>query len=159
MAKKSELMTSGEFSSKTGISKSRVSKLIREGKIKAEKKSGKWMISPDQLEAEAVKKALKTDRPSPKKKAAASKTKKAPSKAKISTAAKAESAVDAEKSFSVEKSFSIAEFAQMTYLTEKGVSEWLKSGQLAGRQNDKGDWRIDAANLDKPNVKRLVRET
>ncbi len=57
------------------------------------------------------------------------------------------------------KSFSIAEFAQMTYLTEKGVSEWLKTGQLAGQQNDKGDWRIDAANLEKPNVKRLVRET
>ena len=153
MAKNSEFLTSSEFSSKTGISKSTVSKLIREGKIKAEKKSGKWMISPDQLDAKAVKKALKPDKPSPKKKAAASKSKKAPSKAKKSTTAKVASAAGAEKSFS------IAEFAQMTYLTEKGVSEWLKSGQLAGHQNDRGDWRIDAANLEKSNVKRLVRET
>ena len=153
MAEKSELLTSSEFSSKTGISKSRVSKLIREGKIKAEKKSGKWMISPEQLNAKAVKKALKPGKPSPQKKAATSKSKKAPSKAKKSTTAKIESAAGANKSFS------IAEFAQMTYLTEKGVSEWLKSGQLAGQQNDKGDWRIDAANLEKPNVKRLVRET
>ena len=62
MAKKSDLLTSSEFSSKTGISKSTVSKLIREGKIKAEKMSGKWMISPDQLNAQAAKKALKPDR-------------------------------------------------------------------------------------------------
>jgi excisionase family DNA binding protein len=153
MAKKSDLLTSSEFSSKTGISKSKVSKLIREGKIKAEKKSGKWMISPDQLDAKAVKKALKPGKPSPKKNVATTKSKKAQSKAKKSTPAKVESAAGADKSFS------IAEFAQMTYLTEKGVSAWLKGGQLAGQQNDKGDWRIDAANLEKPNVKRLVRET
>jgi excisionase family DNA binding protein len=153
MAKKSDLLTSSEYSSKTGISKSTVSKLIREGKIKAEKKSGKWMISPDQLHAKAVKKALKPDKPSPKKKAATSKSKKTPSKAKKSKATKVESTAGAKKSFS------IAEFVQMTYLTKKGVLEWLKSGQLAGQQDDKGDWRIDAANLDKPNVKRLVRET
>ena len=153
MAEKSELLTSSEFSSKTGISKPRVSKLIREGKIKAEKKSGKWMISPEQLNAKSVKKTLKPGKPSPQKKAATSKSKKAPSKAKKSTTAKIESATVAHKSFS------IAEFTQMTYLTEKGVAEWLKSGQLAGQQNDKGDWRIDEPNLEKPNVKRLVRET
>ena len=153
MAEKSELLTSSEFSSKTGISKSRVSKLIREGKTKAEKKSGKWMISPEQLNAKSVKKALKPGKPSPQKKAATSKSKKAPSKAKKSPEPRAE------KPTVAHKSFSIAEFAQMTYLTEKGVSKWLKSGQLAGQQNDKGDWRIDEANLEKPTVKRLVRET
>jgi predicted site-specific integrase-resolvase len=153
MAEKSELLTSSEFSSKTGISKSKVSKLIRDGKIKAEKKSGKWMINPDQLNAKAVKKALKPATPLPKKKAATSKSKKAPSKAKKSPAA------EVEKPAAAKKSFSIAEFVHMTYLTEKGVSEWLKSGQLAGHQNDRGDWRIDAANLEKSNVKRLVRET
>jgi predicted site-specific integrase-resolvase len=152
MAKKSDLLTSSEFSSKTGISKSRVSKLIREGKIKAEKKSGKWMISPDQLNAKAVKKALKPDKPSSKKKTTTSKPKKAQAKAKNSPTPKAEEQEGANKSFST------AEFVQMTYLTEKGVSEWLKSGQLAGQQNDKGEWRIDAANLEKPNVKHLVRE-
>jgi hypothetical protein len=111
------------------------------------------MISPDQLNAKAVKKALKPDKPSPKKKTTTPKPKKATAEAKKSPEPKAE------KPTAAKKSFSIAEFVQMTYLTEKGVSAWLKSGQLAGQQNDKGDWRIDAANLEKPNVKRLVRET
>ena len=41
MAKKSELLTSSEFSTKAVIPPSAVSKLIRDGKIKAVKKSGK----------------------------------------------------------------------------------------------------------------------
>lgn len=55
------------------------------------------------------------------------------------------------------KFFSVAEFTNMTYLTEYGVMQWLKQGLLKGRQNDKGDWQIDALNLEVPNVKRLVR--
>jgi hypothetical protein len=151
MAKKSEFLTSSEFSAKTGISKSKVSKLIRDGKIKAEKKSGKWMIGPDQLKAKAVTKAQKPGKPSPKKKSTVTKPQKAP------TAAKKAPAPTAEKPAVAQKSFSIAEFAQMTYLTEKGVSDWLKSGRLTGQQSDRGDWRIDAVNLEKANVKRLMR--
>lgn len=56
-----------------------------------------------------------------------------------------------------EKFFSVAEFTAMTYLTEYGVMQWLKQGLLKGRQNDKGEWLIDASNLEVPNVKRLVR--
>ena len=56
-----------------------------------------------------------------------------------------------------EKFFSVAEFADMTYLTEYGVMQWLKQGLLKGRQNDRGDWQVDASNLEVPNVKRLVR--
>ena len=55
------------------------------------------------------------------------------------------------------KSFSVAEFADMTYLTENGVMQWLKQGLLIGQQNDKGAWQVDASNLEVPNVKRLVR--
>jgi ABC-type phosphate transport system substrate-binding protein len=57
----------------------------------------------------------------------------------------------------VKKFFSIAEFADMTYLTEYGVMQWLKQGKLKGQQNEKGDWQVDASNLEVPNVKRLVR--
>ncbi len=46
----------------------------------------------------------------------------------------------------------------MTYLTEFGVKLWLKQGYLTGRQNERGEWLIDADNLQTPNVKRLVRE-
>jgi predicted site-specific integrase-resolvase len=146
MAKKSELLTSSEFSSKAGISASTVSKLIRNGKIKAVKKSGKWMIDPDQLKAKAVTKATK-------KKHAKSAPQKATAKAKKSSAPKAAKPAVAQKTFTA------AEFAEMTYLTEKGVSEWLKCGRLAGHQDDKGGWRIDAANLDTPNIKRLIRKS
>ncbi|MBT8373130.1 MAG: helix-turn-helix domain-containing protein, partial [Deltaproteobacteria bacterium] len=45
MATKSQLLTTGEFATQAGISSSKVTTLIRNGKIKAEKKSGKWMIS------------------------------------------------------------------------------------------------------------------
>ena len=55
MAKQDQFLTTGEFASKAGIPTSSATKLIREGKIKAEKKSGKWMISPDQLKAQTVK--------------------------------------------------------------------------------------------------------
>jgi hypothetical protein len=55
------------------------------------------------------------------------------------------------------KSFSVAEFADMTYLTENGVMQWLQQGLLKGQQNAKGGWQVDASNLEVPNVKRLVR--
>jgi len=63
----------------------------------------------------------------------------------------------ATKPTEVKKFFSIAEFADMTYLTEYGVMQWLKQGKLKGQQNEKGDWQVDASNLEIPNVKRLVR--
>jgi hypothetical protein len=63
----------------------------------------------------------------------------------------------APKSAKAAKSFSVAKFADMTYLTENGVMEWLQQGLLKGQQDAKGDWQIDSSNLDVPNVKRLVR--
>ena len=45
------------------------------------------------------------------------------------------------------KFFSVAEFADMTYLTENGVMQWLKQGLLKGQQDEKGDWQVDASNL------------
>jgi hypothetical protein len=55
------------------------------------------------------------------------------------------------------KSFSVAAFADMTYLTENGVMQWLRQGLLKGHQNAEGEWQIDASNLEVPNVKRLVQ--
>ena len=81
----------------------------------------------------------------PKKSAAAKKSappKKAkPAKAKTSTA----------------KPIPLADFVSMTYLTENGVKEWLKQGRLTGLQADSGEWMIEAANLELPDVKRLMR--
>jgi len=154
MAKKSELLTSNEFASKAGIPVSTVSKLIREKKIKAVKKSGKWMISPSQIKVKALKEASKSYKPSAKKKASE------PIREKASVPAE-KSPVPApqkEKRVSAKKSYSVAEFAELTYLTEYGVAEWLKNGLLSGQRDANGDWQIDAANLEVPNVKRLVRQ-
>ena len=161
MAKKSELLTSAKFAKKTGLTTAAVSKLIRDGKIKATKKSGKWMIDPDQLNSKAVKAASKPGKPKAKKKAAKPKPKKAatkPQKAAPPQAAQPQVAEPkAEKPATGQKSYSIAEFAGMTYLTEKGVAEWLKLGRLSGSQDAQGAWRIDATNLEASIVKRLVR--
>jgi hypothetical protein len=61
------------------------------------------------------------------------------------------------KSAKATKSFSVAEFADMTYLTENGVMQWLQQGLLQGQQDATGKWQVDASNLEVPNVKRLVR--
>ena len=63
----------------------------------------------------------------------------------------------APKSAKASKSFSVAKFADMTYLTENGFMVPVNYGLLKGQQDAKGDWQIDASNLEVPNVKRLVR--
>jgi len=146
MATKSDLLTSAEFAKKAGLTTAAVSKLIRESKIKATKKSGKWMIGTDQLNTKAVTAASKPGKTAAQKKAAKPKPKKA-------------AAPKADKPAATTKSFSIAEFAGMTYLTEKGVAEWLKIGRLTGSQDDQGAWRVDAANLEAAGIKRLVRDS
>ena len=152
MAKESQLLTTGEFASRAGIATSSVSKLIREGKIKAEKKSGKWMIRPDQLDAKALQEPAKKGKTAPQKKTAkaAARTKKSASPAKEKPGAKAPAGGG--------KAYTMAEFVAMTYLTEKGVQQWLRQGRLSGRQDDQGQWLIDAANLEAADVKRLVRQ-
>lgn len=148
MAKDNQLLSTGEFASQSGIPASSVTKLIREGKIQAEKKAGKWMIRTNQLQVKAVQEFLEGTRPAPKKASPPATGVAPPKKEKP---AEAQPAV-------VNKTFSVAEFAGMTYLTEHGVKQWLKQGRLLGQQNENGEWSVDAANLEVPNVKRLVRE-
>lgn len=152
MAQNKQLLTTGEFASRTGIPTSKVSRFIREGKIEAEKKSGKWMIHPSQLKAKALQKTGKSGVPQPGKIAAKAHKKKA--------AAGDKKSVGPEKDMADlnQRSYTIAEFAEMTYLTAVGVGLWLKQGRLTGKQNEKGEWLIDAANLQVPDVKRLIRE-
>jgi uncharacterized protein YciI len=142
MAADNHLLATGEFASKAGISTSSVKKLIREGKIKADKKAGKWMIHPNQLQEKAVQDYLKSAGPAPRKASPPAARKASPLKEKAAA----------------KKTYSVAEFAEMTYLTEIGVKQWLKQGRLCGGQNENGEWLVDSASLDMPAVKRLVRE-
>ena len=146
MAKQDQFLTAREFASQAGTPTSSVTKLIKEGKLKAEKKSGKWMIAPGQLKSEAVKELSAPVKSAAKKKPAEKNAPAAPKKEK-----------PVKDRTAAAKTYTIVEFAAMTYLTEKGVRDWLKQGRLAGQRDQKGDWQLDAANLDKPDVKRLVR--
>ena len=149
MAKKDQFLTTGEYATKVGLSTSSVTKLIRDGSIKAEKKSGKWMIPADQLKTQAVKDLGKTGKKTVK--PAKKKT-----VARESTSTKKD--MPAEAKSTAGKKYTVAEFTEMTYLTEFGVKEWLKLGRLTGQQIAGGEWKIDASNLESPDIKRLVRE-
>ncbi len=154
MAKQDQFLTTGEFASKIGISTSTVLKLIRESKISAEKKSGKWLISPDQLKAKAVKELRKSG-----KKLAGKKTvKSTPNQTLSKKTASAKKEASAKSKKTSDKTYTIAEFASLTYLTEFGVQEWLKEGRLTGQQASGGEWKIEAANLEAPAIKHLVRQ-
>ena len=91
----------------------------------------------------------------------AAKTKKAGAKAKKAAAPVKKTATPKKKarpkSAKATKSFSVAQFADMTYLTENGVMQWLRQGLLKGQQDAQGAWQVEASNLEVPNVKRLVR--
>jgi hypothetical protein len=153
MTKQDQFLTTGEFASKAGIPTSSVTKLIRQGKIKAEKKSGKWMISPDQLKAQAVQNSSKPGKKTTAKKA----VKPAEKKATLKKPAATQQDKPAKAKTTAGKMYTVAEFAGLTYLTEFGVKEWLKQGRLTGQQAAGGEWKIDAASLELPGVKRLVR--
>jgi len=148
MAKKDQFLTSREFASQAGIPASSVAKLIKEGKIKAEKKSGKWWIAPSQLNAKAVEHKSRPGRQAARNKTAEPINKKAASPKKEKPLPEKKSAA---------KTYTLAEFVAMTYLTEFGVKEWLKQGRLTGKPGAGGEWEIDAANLELSNVKRLLR--
>jgi len=140
MADKTQFLTTSEFSKKAGIPVSTVSKLIRSGKIKGAKKAGKWLIGEDQLAAKAIQESAKGSKAAPVAKSPAKKPGQPKKSAKPSA-----------------QDYSIAEFSAMTYLTEFGVKHFLKEGRLKGAQDDKGDWRIEAMNLEVPGIKNLVR--
>ena len=128
-----QFLNAREFTEKSGISGQTLTRLLREGKIKGEKVSGKWVIPRSELNSPLVSVAPDTE----------------PVEFKIreNTPPGASS-----------PTYTIAEFSRMTYLTEKGVLNWLKKGRLTGRQTPKDGWRVDAANLDVPDLKWLVRK-
>ena len=137
MGASKELLTSKEFADRSGLPVSKVTKLLRDGSIQGQKKAGKWMIPASELEAAKQPTATPQKAPTQKTKAAA---------AKPSTPAARPG-----------RTYSVAEVADMTYLTEFGVRDWLRKGLLRGTPSDDGEWGIDAASLENPNIKRLLR--
>ena len=139
MGASKQLLTSKEFANRSGLPVSKITKLLRDGSLKGQKKGGKWMISASELDAFQTPQASAAQ-PSP------------PPKTKT-TGATAPSAPAARSA----QGYTVAEFSALTYLTEFGVRDWLKKGRLKGDQTKNGEWRIDAANLEASHIKRLVR--
>lgn len=133
------MLTSQEFAERAGVSTSTVSKWLRSGKVIGVKQSGKWMISADQLTTEAPTKPEQ-----PEAKVAAPKP--------VATRSNASNPTDNPRAYSIE------EFSAMTYLTTFGVERFLKQGRLTGRKNEAGKWVVDHANLDQPDIQRLLRK-
>ena len=179
MATPRKSMTTSEFAKATGIAAATISKLIREGRLKARKEGKGWMIPQSQLAAKVVRELGKPPEPTkakkPSKPAAAPRPAKAakpvrrppaPSPAPPVPAAPVpppepvpEPAVKTRlENLPAEKTYSVSEFEAMTYLTQKGVSEWLKSGKLKGVKAEGGEWRVLASNLQVPYISHLVRK-
>ncbi len=179
MATSSKSMTTSEFAKATAIPAATISKLIREGKLKAKKQGNSWMIPESQLQAKVVRelgkppKAPKAKKPS--KPAAAPRPAKAAQPVRRPAAPLPAPPVKAapvpapeplpkptvdtrRENPPAEKTYSVSEFAAMTYLTEKGVSEWLRIGRLQGIQRENGELHVSASNLQVPGISRLVRK-
>jgi excisionase family DNA binding protein len=166
MATQTTSMTTSEFAKAAGVPAAGISKLIRDGKLKAKKTGGKWMIPQSQLGSEVVR-ALKEPGASAKRKAPAvkpSRTRPAPQppvmEGPVSLGSEpAPAAVTpGPEAPSEEKTYTISEFAAMTYLTEMGVAEWLKTGRIKGVQKENGEWRVLECNLQVPDISRLLRK-
>ena len=134
MTDDAKILSSGEFSKITGLAVSAVTKMLRQGRLRGEKRSGKWAIYASELQNPALG---KKDTP-------------AQSTDRLGHPAEEISAVNA-------TAYDVETFARMTYLTEKGVRQWLKSGRLSGRSGADGKDLVDAANLDRPEFRHLVR--
>jgi hypothetical protein len=178
MAPSIKPMTTKEFSDATGISIATISKLIRAGKLKAKKKGKAWIIPPNQLESSTIRETQELSQAAKARKSSGAPTAiraakasepeipepeplqpPATSMALASTMAPEEQAPPkAPEPTTPEKSYSIPEFAAMTYLTEKGVSEWLSIGRLQGCKSENGEWRVLESNLRVPDILRLVRK-
>lgn len=129
---KSSTLTAKEFSTRTGIPVSTVTKMLRSGQITGKKSSGKWIIPQDQLYSKAVESIAP------------------PSNIPDMT-------IVSSKKESQKPTYSVSEFSRKTYLTEFGIEKWLKIGKIKGHKDTKGIWKVDAESLDLPVLKHLLR--
>lgn len=129
MGQKDTFLTTKEFASRSGLAVTQVTKMLREKKLAGEKQSGKWMIPASAL------------------KSLGESTSAAPATPPAKPAQTAGNATV----------YSVSEFSAMSYLTETGVLRWLKQERLKGTLTPSGEWQVDAASLELPYIKHLLR--
>jgi len=152
MATPPKTITTREFSELTGIPPAAVGELIRDGKLKASKRGGKWAIPRSEVSAARTKsgppKARTPIAPKPAQ----------PRAQEPVTPAAAPSPAESPGTAPADFTYTVPEFSAMSYLTEKGVAEWLKIGRLKGVKAESGEWRVLASNLQVPDIRRLLRK-
>ena len=125
------LLSAKEFASRSGLSVAQVTKMLREKKLSGQKQSGKWMIPASALEhSSATPPPVSSEKAAP---------------------------VQTAQPSPVAQNMSVSEFSSRTYLTETGVIKWLQKGRLKGARSAAGEWQVDAASLELPAVKHLLR--
>ena len=134
MTEKETTLTTAEYSKKTGLATSTVARMLREGKLRGEKRGGKWAVFASELENRG------TEEKQPD-------VKKAP----VSPPPTADTPPSSAKTYDIET------FSRLTYLTENGVRQWLRNGRLAGSTDSAGNMIVDASNLERADFKHLVR--
>ena len=133
MAEKDSTLTSAEFSQITGIAVSTINLMLRQGRLRGEKRGGRWSIPTAELQSAVV----------------ASRNAPAP--------AAGPSASPASRPAAASGQYDVETFARMTYLTEKGVRQWLKIGRLTGGVDADGKAFVSADNLDRSDLRHLIR--
>lgn len=136
MSQSQHILTTSVFAKKAGVSAGTVLKWLRSGKIDGHKKNGKWLIAEEEISKVAPFEKTRAQATMP------VKSKPAP---KVSALQPGGS------------TYSVAAFSKMTYLTEFGVRLWLKTGRLISATDDTGRRGVNAASLDQPLIKRLLR--
>jgi excisionase family DNA binding protein len=126
-------LTTSEYAKKTGLAASTVARMLREGKLRGEKHGRKWAIPANELENSGVENGQPD-----------------------ATAPSSPPPVSNSPSSSA-KTYDIEAFSRLTYLTKKGVRQWIKDGRLTGTIDSVGNLKVDAANLQRADFKHLVR--
>ena len=129
------LLTTKEFSERSGKPMGTIQKMLRSGKLTGTKIGNRWYIAPSEL----TRLAADGDAP--------------PVKAPAAKSTEKDSAEDA----AARSLYNVAEFAALTYLTELGVARWLQQGRLTGERAGDGSWRVKAESLELPHLKHLIR--
>ncbi len=125
-------LTTAEYSRMTGLAVATITKMLRQATLQGEKRAGKWAIFESELQK------VTTD-------------------GGQGNADAAQGARD-DRPAAKARPYDVATFARLTYLTEKGVRLWLRSGRLTGHVDASGNLMVDAANLERPEIQHLIRK-
>lgn len=133
MTENETTLTTAEFSKKTGLATSTVARMLREGKLRGEKRGGKWAIFASELEKDSIE------------------NRQPDAKAPVYPAPTPDNPPSSSKTYDIET------FSRLTYLTENGVRQWVKDGRLTGSIDSDGNMKVNASNLERADFRRLVR--